>query len=417
MWWRHALAAAAALAAALLAGRAAGSAELRAVVPAGAEAEVVFDWKSEACEPWDVPDSPARAWVGADGMVRLVAAHHRSRVAIGPDLDRIGHRCRIAFEAGNQDDPARFDDRGWLVSPYSPDGRTVVGLVHNEFHGHRRRDLCPTGNYMACWWNALVLTVSQDGGESFSSPGRYVAGVPYRFQGDRGRRAGVFAPSNIVSHYGWYYVAAFAEAIGEQRRGVCLMRTRDLQDAASWRAWDGEGFTVSFADPYRNPRAEDEAGRHVCAPLPPTSLPFTVSSLVRHRPTGRWIAVMAGKRAEKPGEEAVSGIWASTSPDLLDWSRPSLVWEAPLLTSKDCGRDDAYYYPSVLDPDSPSRNFEDTDGNAFLYLTRLAIGPGCRPGQDRDLIRLPLEIGPASPAGMSDPIHTDTENPSGGSLG
>jgi hypothetical protein len=413
--WRHALAAAAALAAALLAGRAAGSAELRAVVPEGARAETVFDWKSEACEPWDVPDSPARAWVGADGRVRLVAAHHRSRVAVGPDLDRIEHRCRIAFQAGHRDDPGHFDDHGWLVSPYSPDGRTVYGLVHNEFHGHRRRELCPTGNYMACWWNALVLTVSKDGGETFSSPGRYVAGVPYRFRGDLGRRAGVFAPSNIVSHEGWYYAAAFAEAIGAQRRGVCVMRTRDLSDAASWRAWDGEGFTVRFADPYRESPLDEAA--HVCAPLPPASLPFTVSSLVRHRPTGQWIAVMAGKRAERPGGEAVSGIWASTSWDLLDWSRPSLVWAAPLLTSKDCGRDDAYYYPAILDPDSPSRNFEDTDGNAFLYLTRLAIGPGCRPGQERDLIRLPLEIGNAPSAGMSASLLTDTaSNPSGGYL-
>lgn len=409
MWWRHALVAAAALSAALLAGRMAGSAELRARVPDGAPPEMVFDWKSEACEPWDVPDSPARAWVGEDGRVRLLAAHHRNRVAVGPNLDRVGHRCRVVFEAGHRDDPARFDDYGWLVSPYSPDGRTVYGLVHNEFHGHRRRALCPKGDYMACWWNALTFTVSTDGGGSFSSPGRYVAGVPYRFRGDLGRRAGVFAPSNIVRHDSWYYVAAFAEAIGEQRRGVCLMRTRDLRDAASWRAWDGDDFTVRFADPYRDAGAEREAGRHVCAPLSPTSLPFTVSSLVRHRPSGLWIAVMAGKRAERPGGEAVSGIWISTSPDLLDWSRPDLAWEAPLLTSRDCGRDDAYYYPAILDPDSPSRNFEDTDGNAFLYLTRLALGPGCRPGRERDLIRLPLEIGKAPPAGMSAFLRTDTD--------
>ena len=42
------------------------AAELRAAVPPGAPLETVYDHASQACEAWDVPDAPARAWKGAD---------------------------------------------------------------------------------------------------------------------------------------------------------------------------------------------------------------------------------------------------------------------------------------------------------------------------------------------------------------
>ncbi len=63
----------------------------------------------------------------------------------------------------------------------------------------------------------------------------------------------MFSPSNIVAHDGWLHAFVFAEALGAQRRGACLMRTRDMTDPTSWRAWDGRGFAVRFADPYAEP--------------------------------------------------------------------------------------------------------------------------------------------------------------------
>ncbi|WP_197711185.1 hypothetical protein [Azospirillum brasilense] len=367
------------------------AADLRVSVPADAALETVYDHRTQACEDWDVPDAPARAWRAADGSVRLLAAHTRARILSGPSLNDLHHACRIVFQSAKRDDPARFDDMGWLTSPYTLDGTTVYGLVHNEYHGHKRRDLCPTGDYMACWWNALTLTVSHDGGQSFG-PARYVAGVPYRFRGDLGKRAGLFAPSNIVERDGWYYAMAFAEAIGAQKRGVCLMRTRDLADPASWRAWDGGDFTVRFRDPYT--QGEADPNESVCAPLPPDRLPFTVTSLVRHTPSGLYVAVMAGRRAERKGAEPASGVWVSTSADLIGWSAPRLAWAAPLLTDKNCAVDETFYYPAILDPDARSRNFEDTDGNAQLYLTRLAQ-KNCKPTRDRDLVRIMIRVEPS----------------------
>jgi hypothetical protein len=364
--------------------------ELRASVPADAVAETVFS--SGACETWDTPDSPARAWRAADGTVRLIAAHVRNRVAEAPTLDGpFARGCSVVFAGGRRDDPAAHDDHQWLVSPWSPDGRTVYGIVHDEFHGHRRPDLCPAAAYMACWRNVLAFTRSEDGGRSFDRPARFLAGLPYRYDGLRGRRQGLFAPSNVVSDGPHRYVFAFAEAQGAQPRGVCLLRTDDVSDPASWRAWDGEGFSVRMPDPYA--REVDDPAAHACAPIDPAGLPFTVSSVVRHRDSGLWLAVMSGRRAERPGGAPRTGIWASSSPDLVTWSAPRLVLEAPILTSRDCAvAREAVYYPSVLDPDARTRNFEDADGTAHLFLTRMSLDDRCRPGPDRDLIRLPLEI-------------------------
>ncbi len=379
----------------LLAGGPLDAAELRAAVPPGARLETVFDWKTQACENWDVPDAPARAWKDAGGLVHLLAAHPNARALVGPSLDAAAPDCRVLFRSGQRDDPARHDDRGWLASPYSLDGRTVYALVHDEYHGHRRRALCPTGDYAACWWNTLTLAVSTDGGRAFGA-GRYVAGVPYRYRGDLGRRAGLFGPSNIVERDGWYYAMAFAEEIGAQKRGVCLMRTRDLGTPSSWRAWDGRDFAVRFVDPYVEGSAESgiDPAAHACTPLPAGRLPFTVTSLVRHAPTGLYLAVMAGNRAERPGAAAVSGVWTATSADLVAWSPPRLAWAVPLMTDKSCGGAESYYYPSVLDPDATSRNFEDTDGTAFLYLTRLRMSD-CKPSLQRDLVRIMIRIDPS----------------------
>ena len=349
------------------------------ITPDGAP-EPVFTWKAEACERWDVPDAPARAWRGADGDVRLLASHHRARLMAGPNLDTLARDCRVVFEAAHDPAPDHVNDVGWLAAPYTLDGQTIHALVHNEFHGHARPALCPSKRYAACWWNSITATVSTDGGQSFAPP-RFVAGLPYPYQGDLGRRAGLFSPSSIVERKGWYHAMVFAEGFGAQKRGVCVMRTRDLADPASWRAWDGTGYNVPFTQHTKDPET------HVCAPLP--RLFGTVTSLVRHRGSGLYVALMQGGR---PG-----GVWASTSADLVAWSEPRLVWEAPAAFAPDCGQRHAYDYPSLLDPASPSRNFEDIGETAFLYLTRIVLD-GCKPSTERDLVRLPVTIRQAPPS-------------------
>ncbi|MBX6366516.1 MAG: hypothetical protein IRZ04_00965 [Rhodospirillales bacterium] len=354
---------------------------------ASGEPETVVAWQRDACDRRDVPDAPARAFRDADGKVRLVAAYARARSLTGDSLDTVRPDCAVVYEGSGRDDPALNDDRSWISSFYTLDGRSVFALVSNEFHGQRRPHLCPSGEYMRCWRNSVTEAISTDGGRRFAPiaepPAHVVAALPYPYAGDVGRRTGYFAPTNIIRHGDHWYAFVWAERYEAQKRGACLLRTDDLADPRAWRGWDGAGFTVRFVDGAREPVAAPE--RHVCKPVAPGILGNTVRSIVLHRPTGTFVATFAGTR------DGVTGIWASLSRDLVSWEKPQLVWKAPLLFRYGCGDEAAFDYPSLLDPAAKSRNFEDIGDTPYLYMTRLNL-KGCKVTWDRDLVRLPLRI-------------------------
>jgi len=382
------IALAAGLLAAVAAAPAADAASL-AVGPGGPQ-ETVFSWKTARCEDWDIPDAAARAWRDQQDQVHLVASAATARQMVGPDLDHLRRDCKVVFRGAELAQPERYDDKDWLAATWSPDGGTVFALVHQEFQGHRRPGLCPSGVYRQCWRNALTLAISRDAGGDFApaSPRHLVAGLPYRYRGDAGHPTGYFSPSNIIARDGYYYAFFWAEAEGAQRRGACLMRTASLADAGSWRAWGGTDFTVRFADPYHEDASDAE--RHVCAPVGENVL-VSVSSVVRLRGPGGYVAVMATSRAPAEGGAAVTGIFASSSADLIRWTPPVLVQRIGILSRFDCAERNVAFYPSLLDPASPSRNFEDVGERPYLYLTE--IHPeACRIGADRDLVRLRVRI-------------------------
>ncbi|HET8728741.1 MAG TPA: hypothetical protein VFO41_14635 [Alphaproteobacteria bacterium] len=377
--------------AALLGGPATGQ-ELRVRAPDMGEAETVFRWETDRCGPHDIPDTAARAFRDADGRVHLIASHSVNRALVGPDLDSVSPNCSVLFQGGNRGDPSQYDDRSWLAAFHTEDGRTIHALVHTEFQGHRRKALCPSGRYLTCWSNSITYAVSTDGGYSFrrpAPPNHLVAGLPYRYPGETDHNIGLFAPTNIIEHDGFYYALIFAERFRKQAHGTCVIRTDRLDDPQSWRAWDGDGFTIRFADPYREAIADES--RHTCAPVGRGKLTRPVNALIRHEPSGLFVAVMTGRRPLRPDAAPTSGIFTSTSADLIHWSEPNLVLAAPTLHDHDCGDGQFLHYPSLLDPDDRSRNFENTDGSAFLYLTRFEMD-GCRVGWNRDLVRLPVEI-------------------------
>jgi hypothetical protein len=359
---------------------------------AAGEPQVVFRWQSDRCAPDDFADSPARAFRTAEGQVRLIASHMEARLMTGPDLDHLRHDCHVAFSGRHDDDPGAYDDRAWILSPYTLDGRTVFALVHDEFHGNLRPALCPSRDYQRCWFNALTFAVSRDGGASFASPpppGHLVMALPYRYEGERGR-AGYFNPSNIVAHDGYYYALVLTVRFRDQDGGVCLIRTDRLDDPSSWRGWDGSAFAVRFADPYRE--RIDDPRNHVCAPVGPGRLVEAVS-LVRHEPGGTWVAVMAGAVARAGERERTPGIYAATSPDLLHWSPPQLLLAAPIYRPTACapGTTISVGYPALIDPSSESRNFETFGAHGWLYFTRFNLDH-CRPSLDRDLVRMRVDM-------------------------
>jgi len=164
------------------------------------------------------------------------------------------------------------------------------------------------------------------------------------------------------------------------------MRTDDLAEPGSWRYWDGTGFEDAFLDPYR-----DDVSRpllHLCAPLDQNDIGNMSESVAYNTTMNRYVLV--GISADQIDGREVWGIYYAFSDDLIDWTRRKLLVEIPLpWTVANPGSDVSYLYPSLLDPDSTSRSFENTDQTAYVYYTRNNFGHG---SLDRDLIRIPVQF-------------------------
>jgi len=91
--------------------------------------------------------------------------------------------------------------------------------------------------------------------------------------------------------------------------------------------------------------------------------------------------------SKKPGE---SGFYYSVSTDLVHWSEGRLF--LPLATPWTPGCDqDHFAYPSLIDVDSPSRNFDVAGEEPYLYFVRQRLD-GCRVTMQRDLVRTKMRL-------------------------
>ncbi len=343
----------------------------------------VFRHATQACDALDIPDAPARAIRVGTQSVQLYAPHFVNRRMTGRDLLHLAPDCRVVYRGAEDDDPADFDDRGWIASLSTHDGVTIHAIVHDEFQGHRRAWLCPSGRYMDCWYNALIAATSHDSGQSFHrdrGSAAVIASLPTRYEATVGTHVGYFNPTGMVDLAGTTYMMAFATtaAVAGQEEGNCLLRTTDVVDPKAWRAWDGAAFTVRFANPYL---AAVPAGTHVCVPVGMGRLRWPVTSLVRHV-SGTFVAVMMDGAHD-------GGVYAATSDDLVHWSEPSLLMAAEGPGTWRCGDPLPLAYPSLLDPSSTSPDFRTVGDTAMLFVVRFNEF-SCRIGMNRDLLRIPV---------------------------
>lgn len=358
----------------------------RLEVAPGAKEETVVSWARERCEEWDLPDAPLRAFRDDKGEVVAFASHYRSRPLIGADLSSIRKSCAVSFEAKNSADPSQFSDKSWIAATWTDDGRHVQALIHAEYHADKHPGACRFKEAMSCWYNVVTAAQSNDGGRSFKTdePRPLVAAPPYRQDVDQGRHRGFFNPSNIVQKDGaWYALIATTGGEG-QKNGVCLFRSTDIKDPTTWRAFDGQDFTIPAVDPYR----DDLSRARPCQPL--KQLPTTVGSVTRHEASGKWLALF--HLGPDPRQNVVGGRVAySWSDDLIHWSPLQTLLTQPTMWSKDCSDRLRYAYGAIADPQSRSRNFQTTGDTAYLFMTRMHV-TGCKVGPDRDLVRLKLRF-------------------------
>jgi hypothetical protein len=377
--------------------------EVRAVGPE----EMVFDYSTMKCSDEDIPDQPARAFRDSLGRVQLIDSHASVRRKIGPNLSSVQHKCPIVMDSHGNQDPAAFDDREWLSSPYTVDGQTIFGLVSTEYHGWEYDEQCApfvaAGDHLKCWYNSIGLVKSVDGGASYTHaapPGHLVASSQYRYAAGAGP-LGVFDPSNIVYRPSddYYYAMVRMEQHEAQPYGACLIRTRTLSDPASWRAWDGSGFGVSFMNPYIS---NDAPEAHVCQPVSPQSfqIPIQTASLTYSTYLGKYVVLGVSQEYDPVAARWNGGFFYSLSEDLITWSPMRVFMAAQVPWTHRCGEPDPVRDPSLLDPASESRNFDTIGRRPYLYFTRFNMEywkGDCWATLNRDLIRIPIEFTDPSP--------------------
>jgi hypothetical protein len=351
----------------------------------------VFDWGSSACKTMNYPDLPARAFRDFEGGVQLLISHFDNFRMTGSSLEQLAIDCHPVMLSPKRAAPRRFQDREWIASIFTRDGKDVWALVHDEYQGNRHRGRCPSHRYFPCWYNAITLARSSDGGRTYTEarpPRNLVASAPYRYRPDQGP-AGVFTPSNIVTGPdGAEYALVRIRDPGVQR-GVCLLRTRHLGRPSIWRAWNGIGFSGRFSDPYRSRQRR----RIPCTPVGQGQIAEMAESLTYNTALGAYLLV--GLAPPGPGSlgPKARGIYFATSKDLVHWSERKLITRAVTTHNYRCGGPSPLAYPSVIDPESASRTFATSGAQPYLYYTQFRFR-NCQQTAERDLMRVPLRVTP-----------------------
>ncbi len=347
--------------------------------------EILFDSLRDGCEPIDMPDINPRAFRDDKGQVVFFALHFVNRNLRGADLDHLKLDCHVVLPSHFDPEPAHYDDRSYITATWTIDGRNIAALVHHEYHADDH-DRCAAKTSLACWYNSILAYRSNDGGTSFGKEKPLVvASAPFGQDVEQGRHRGFFNPSNIFSDGTHEYFFAATTGWQGQPYGACLFRTDNPMNPSSWRAFDGHGFNIRYADPY----ATKAAAPNSCAPIDP--FVFPVGAVVRDRKSSLWIAVFQAA----PNKESfpVEGFYYASSSDLLHWSQARLLLAGKTLFSDLCtaGRS-VIAYPSLLDAHANSRNFDDVADDVYLYFTTIKINH-CETGQ-RWLVREKISIGP-----------------------
>lgn len=339
---------------------------------------IIFSHKRDKCRPDTIPDAPARAVRKNVNKILLFATDTHNFELTSPTAQNWKVVCTSTLASPHNEDPMAYDDNLWLAAFWNTKKNIINSLVHDEYHAEKHPGRCKFTDHIACWYNAITLARSIDGGKSFTQavPPIVVAAPPFKQENYQGRRRGFFNPSNIIEVGNYWYSFIFTTGWEGQPSGTCIFRTENIDVGDIWRAYDGNDFEAVFSDPYRSSSAGSSPHCNVVSE-------HSLSSVVKHRLSNSFIATFIRNHDE------MFFVSAMISSDLIHWTAPTDILKIGSIGDKSCEL--GYAYPVLIDFDAPGSNFDSIGGTASLIMTKFNLDH-CHATLDRDLVSVPVEI-------------------------
>ncbi len=358
-------------------------------------AERIFDSATDHCNNSLIegPDLPVHAFRNQLSELVLISGNAPDNYAMfGTNFNNLHRDCsQPVFRSGDKWRITDFAPQQWLFAPYVV-GNVVHALLHNEYHDPVATNCKPGETTPAnpCWYNFITYAQSTDGGHTFTQvagDAKVVAILPTQWNptdpgsGGPGNLSvrpdphGYFSPMNIMKKGNYYYSifqATFFSYTG--KRGSCIMRTSNLSDPHSWKMWDGHGFNISYFNPY--PTEATNPDQYRCALISWDNLFENSGPVTYNTYLGKYLMVLSGIY-ENQGNPLTCGIWYSLSDDLINWKKPKLIIKTKFDFFPDCEPTTFKGgYPSIIDHDSTSPNFETSGRTPYLYYVLGDSPPG-----------------------------------------
>jgi hypothetical protein len=419
------------------------------------------------------------------------ARRENSPTIAAPDFSPEERRiCGLDISFFGQSNPfnwREFDDVEWLDGLYYVPGDSSVpnsGDVYAAMHQEARQtfgsNFCtlttdPNDPARNCWFGSVTYarstgpstcrtpepppTTPNAIGACYSHHANYSPGnpatlsdhligtIPYPYENNWGRR-GYNEHSSIVRGVGngpddatdKYFMLALVSApattqggVVNQVSGVCVLRTDNISQPSSWRAWDGDGFDVH---PESSENLVGSPDDHLCKPV---GVPGTPWSLTYNTYLKKYMALGTASI------DGITGVYYTLSDDLRNWGDPQRLMEAP--TRNNVGLacaagtlneapDDGVTYPVLLDPNDPAKdwpsatsinpNFERPGARPDLYSSHKDVilndpddpSQGCHedegvdshgePWDAANIARLPIDFRPQRQATLNGVLQDAT---------
>lgn len=351
------------------------------------------------CSENDAPDTPARAFQ-INGKVTLIAgAQHENFRKTGPSLENLSPDCTPILASRKDPSTVAYADEEWIHSTYASN-TNVLALLHVEYRGdkHRQESGCTRGTYQQCWWNTVTTATSTNGGLTFTRPEnpatRPVIRNNFPYQPMVGHAYGFMNPSNLIEDNGYLYTFIYNRQQTNQKEGNYLVRHADNGNwtDGNWQVWRltrwqniGEILATSstrfsIRPELGKPLALGNTRKTSLSRVFRDSTPLRAYSLVKHTPSGKFVALLTSK---KPHERSGDGFYISTADCIsCTWSLPRQIVQADYRIDPICSANpkatniEIYRYASLLDPDSRDPNFNTVGDTPYLYTSRLTY-PDC----------------------------------------